>query len=60
MPFPQFRPPGSEGQTFDGARIPAAEPELRTRFDHIVMNLKDRIRFLERDVFPNYERIYGA
>ena len=38
----------------------AAEPQLRSRLDHIVMNLKDRIRFLERDVFPNYERIYGA
>ena len=24
MPFPQFQPPGSECQTFDGARIPVA------------------------------------
>ena len=38
----------------------AEEPQLRSRLDHIVMNLKNRIRFLERDVFPNYERIYGA
>jgi len=38
----------------------AAQPQLRSRLDHIVMDLKDRILFLERDVFPNYERIYGA
>jgi hypothetical protein len=37
----------------------AAEPQLRSRLDHVVMNLKDRIRFLERDIFPNYERIYA-
>jgi hypothetical protein len=38
----------------------AGQPQLRSRLDHIVMDLKDRILFLERDVFPNYERIYGA
>jgi hypothetical protein len=37
-----------------------AELGLRSRLDQIVMELKDRIRFLEREVFPNYARIYGA
>ena len=38
----------------------AAELGLRSRLDQIVIDLKDRIRFLEREVFPNYDRIYGA
>jgi hypothetical protein len=38
----------------------AAEPELRSRIDRILADLKDRIRFLEREVFPCYDRIYGG
>lgn len=36
------------------------KPELRARLDSIIGDLKDRIRFVEREVLPHYDRIYGG
>jgi hypothetical protein len=38
----------------------ASEPELRSRLDGIIRSLEDMVRFLEKDILPAYQRIYGA
>jgi len=38
----------------------ASEPELRSRLDGIIRSLEDMVKFLERDILPAYQRIYGA
>ena len=37
----------------------AAEPTLRRALDDVISRLKERVLFLERDIFPAYRRIYG-
>jgi CDI immunity proteins len=37
----------------------ASEPELRSRLDGIIRSLQDMVKFLERDIIPAYQRIYG-
>jgi hypothetical protein len=38
----------------------ASEPELRGRLDRVIDDLKSKRDFLERDVFPVWQRLYGA
>jgi hypothetical protein len=35
------------------------EPTLRRALDDVISRLKERVLFLERDIFPVYQRIYG-
>ena len=37
----------------------AAEPTLRRALDDVISRLKERAIFLEREIFPAYQRIYG-
>jgi hypothetical protein len=38
----------------------ASEPELRSRLDRIIMSLREMVKFLEKDILPAYQHIYGA
>jgi hypothetical protein len=38
----------------------ASEPELRSRLDRIIRSLEEMVKFLEKNILPAYQRIYGA
>jgi hypothetical protein len=60
--------PFAAGDYYDGDLLHAvvrasvkfwsAEPQLRLRLDHVISSLRDKLRFLERDIFPAYTKLY--